>query len=427
MKTRSNAAMAAVVLAMLAVNSAAWSQCPGPDGFGFTAGCCTPAMPNLPLFPTMTLNGLGACIRDCGVESQFDTVATIVPTPLVCDYWIMGLTIVSTSGPPFTASTALLAAKYARTWFEFPIAGAAPLQVWRFLVNGDLTYAGATATGAGCPIPLSALAPYNLPVHYIGHIDYAMDCATGAWQIAYSLSHFCPTESHAPFSARPIAAAAGWPKRTYHFVGPANFVFGLCAVPDGPIIAESTRTSVGLTVPVPYTCLRETQVVNGQLNTVAFNCVCNDPLPMLPPSRYAHQTLFATEVCAGAAAAILSFGGLGVPFLPTGLRAEIIGSWVPAAGAPAFPGAECVSVYLGILDSPGLCGPVPPPFGTIHAVTGVGTTGGFGVMLPETPTPAFAPLDFLDLENMLLVTPFGFTPGFGALFGSERVWSFNML
>jgi hypothetical protein len=259
----------------------------------------------------------------------------------------------------------------------------------------------------------------------VGNVDYALNCGTGAWQIAYTLTHFCPTEMHAPFSARPIPAAAGWPKRTYHFVGPANFVFGLCAPPDGPIIADSTRTSEGLTTPVPYTCLRESRVQQGVLQNAFQNCVCFDPTPVGPPPRYVHQTLNVTETCAAAAAPILSFGAFGLPFMPTGLRALMIGSYVPVAGAVSYPGNECVSVYLGILESPGSCGPATPG-GVIHAVTGIGTTAGFPVSLLDSPLTVIAPLDFLDLENMLLVTPGGFVPGLGALFVSERVWSFNM-
>jgi hypothetical protein len=192
------------------------------------------------------------------------------------------------------------------------------------------------------------------------------------------------------------------------------------------IVAESTRTSVGLTTPVPYSCLHETQVTQGQINNAFQNCVCFDPTPVGPPPRYTHQTLAASEVCAGLAAPISSFGGFGLPFLPTGLRAHTIGTYVAAAGV-GYPGAECVSVYLGVLDSPGLCTPAPTPVPPLHAVTGIGTTGGYMVGLFDSPLPVISPLEFLDLENILLVTPFGFIPGFGALFASERLWSFNTL
>lgn len=417
-------ASAATVIAVVALTGPTFAQgCPQDDNFGFPLGCCTPAAPNLPNFPTMTVGGLGACIRDCGVENQYNTQTTIAPTQLLCDYWIMGISIVA---PTFVATTPTLVAKYSRTWVEFPVAGAAPLQVWRFLVNGDFTFPGSATAGAGCPIPLSAFPPFSLPVHYVGNVDYAFDCASGAWSIAYTLTHFCPTEMHAPFSARPIPVAGMWPKRTYHFVGPANFVFGLCAQPDGPLIAEDTRTSIGLTNPaVPYTCLRETQVVQGVLQNQFQNCACFDPSPIAPPARYVHQSLIASEVCAGAAAPIMNFGGFAIPFMPTGLRALMLGSYIPTPANP-YPGNECITVYLGVLESPGLCVP-PVAVPNLHAVTGIGTTGGFLSQLFNSTLPAFVPLEFLDLHNMLVLGPAGFTPGLGALFGSERVWNFNSL
>jgi hypothetical protein len=418
-----------LVLAVAAVAlTGTFGQCP-PSNDGFSAGaCCTPATPNFPIFPTMTLNGVGACIRDCALESQFNTLTVLSPQQVLCDHWLIYLTI---TGPPSVAivGNQFLVAKYARTWMEFPIPGTPPIQVWRFLVNGDLTYSLTTASGIGCPVPLSAAPPFNLPVHFVGNVDYAFNCATGAWQVAYTLTHWCPTESHAPFSQRPIAAAAGWPKRTYHFVGPANFVFGPCPPPDGVVIAESARTSVGLLNPaIPYTCLRETQIVQGGLNNVNQNCVCFDPTPIGPPPRYMHQTLNTFEMCGGLLAPILNFAGFGVPFMPTGLRALMLGSWVPVAGGGTYPGTKCVSIYLGILDSPGVCPPFPPPPGSnLHAVTGVGTTGGNMVQLFDAPTPAIAPLKFLDLQNMLVLTPFGFQVGFGSLFASEKVWNINTL
>jgi hypothetical protein len=423
MKSFTSACLAIFVATL--VLPAAFAQCPGNDGF--SAGpCCTPASPTLPNFPTMTLNGLGACIRDCGVESQFNTVATLSPAQVLCDHWLFYLTI---SGPPSVTIGAgnFLVGKYDRTWLEFPLPGTPPIQVWRFLVNGDLNYGLTTTSAPGCPIPLSAFPPFSLPVHYVGNVDYAFNCATGGWQVAYTLTHWCPPESHAPFSQRPIAAAAGWLKRTYHFVGPANFVFGLCPPPDGVIVAESCRKSFGLSNPaVPYTCLNESQVFQGNLQNVMNNCSCFDPTPVGPPPRYMHQSLNAFEICGGAGAPINSFGGFGIPFMPTGLRALMLGSWVPIAGGGTYPGTKCISIYLGIIEGPGVC-PGPGPVIALNAVTGVGTTGGNVVQLFDSPTPTIAPLEFLDLQQMLVLTPFGFTPGLGSLFASERVWQFNTL
>ena len=99
---------------------------------------------------------------------------------------------------------------------------------------------------------------------------------------------------------------------------------------------------------------------------------------------------------------------------------------MPVAGGGTYPGTKCVSVYLGIIEGPGVC-PGPAPVLALNAVTGIGTTGGNAVQLFDAPTPAIASTEFLDLQQMLVLTPAGFTPGLGSLFASERVWQFNTL
>ena len=143
---------------------------------------------------------------------------------------------------------------------------------------------------------------------------------------------------------------------------------------------------------------------------------------IVPPARYTHQNLSTFEFCGAVGAPIISFAGFGLAFMPTGLRALSIGNWI-ATTLPTYPGNKCLSVYLGVLESVGTC-PVPGS-AAIHAVTGVGTTGGNLVGLLDSPLTVFQPYGFLDLEDMLVLTPGGFTPGIGSIFGSEHVWSFN--
>jgi hypothetical protein len=390
------------------------SQCPSDDGFT-GATCCTPVAPPFAAFPQKTFPGVGACLLDCGPENQFPITATFTPFQVLCDHWLMNVSINAPGN--FTIINQLLVAKYARTWIETEFFAGPPIQVWRFLVNGDLTYAPSATATPGCPIPLSALPPHNLPVHFVGHLDFAFHCVLGIWEGSYSLSHFCPSESHAPFSQRPIPAAAGWPKRTYHFVGPGGFDFNACQAPRGVLLAESARTSTGLAAPVgPYTCLRETLLAQGDVSLIVEDCACSDTNPSAP-ARYSHQSLTATETCV-TASAMLSSVPVPLAAIPTGFRALVLGSYVATPGF-IYPGTRCVSVYLGLLDAPGVCaGPTP------HIVTGVGTTFGFPQIFFNAPAiPPFFPLGMIDLQDMLVLTPFGFFPGLGSLFASERVWN----
>jgi hypothetical protein len=392
----------------------------------FSAGaCCTPvAGTSLPAFPGVTFGGRGASIADCGVEAQWGTAASLTPVQVLPDYWLIGIDI--DAQPAFSVTNQTLAAKYARTWIEYPSGGGgAPLQVWRFLVNGDLVYSpGPGATES--TVPKSALPPFNMPVHFVGNVDFALDLGTANWEVAYTLSHFCPQESHAWFSRRPIPEANLWVNRTYHFVGPANFQFdGVAGSPSGLIVGESARRSTGLVSGGPYAVLSESGVHRGLVSDISYECVGGPGSSSANAPRYAHQWLGAcSEFCPGGAIAPVASLPIGLPTLPTGFRGLGLGVYVPAAGSQ-YPGQEYLSVYLGVLDSAGVCASPGSP--SVHAVTGVGTAGGHPVVLFDAPLPLFMPLKAIDLHDMNVLTPTGFVPGFGALFGSERVWSITML
>ncbi len=418
MKTRTNL-VALLFSSLLVLPTSVWAQCGTDDGFR-NGPCCVLANPTLPVFPPCQIAGTGACIRDCGVELQFNTGNLIIPQQVLCDYWFMQISVNTAA---FTLANQLLVAKYSRTWMEFPTT-ASPSQVWRFIVNGDVQYSSVAAGAVGCPVPFSAVAPFNLPVHMIGHIDYVLNCATNQWTCSYSLTHLCETDMHASFSARPLPAAMTWPRRTYHLVAPANFNFNaLCPAPQGPIVADATRNSRFLGG-VPYTCLNETPIQAGFLSTAGTNCDCFTPGGFVPPNRNVHQTLQFGAGCNGVAS-----GGGSIPIpgvLPTGLRATIVGSWINPTGALTYPGNECLTIYMGVLNYQPICSPIATP---IHAVTGIGTTGGYPYQLFGGPAIAGTLPQFLDLVNMLIVAPPGgapFSPGLGALFASDNVWSFNM-
>ena len=391
------------------------------QGDGFSGGpCCSTAVGTLPAFPTVTVGGLGASINNCGLESQFDISATLAPVQVLSDYVLITLTI--DAQPAFSITNQLLAAKYARSWIEVSPTGA-ELQVWRFLVNGDLAYSAVAPAAAGTKIPLSTLPPHNLPAHFIGNVDFAKNLGTGTWEISYTLSHFCPVESHATFSQRPIGDASTWANRTYHFVGPSNFTFDAFPSPSGPIAGESARLSVGIVSGAPYTTFKETGIHRGLVVDNTLDCVGGTGAPTANAPRYHHQALMiCNEFCGNEAESIQSVP-IGLPTIPTGLRGLGIGKFVPAAGSH-YPGEKYVSVYLGVLQSAGVCAAPGSP--SMHAVSGVATGGGNPVILFDLPLP-FNSWAALDLHDMNVLTPAGFTPGFGSLFGSERVWSFTLL
>lgn len=402
-------------LVLVLVAAAADAQFCSPDD-GFSGPCCAPAAGALPAFPAMTLPGLGASLLECGVDCAWSTSVAITPIPALCDYWLFDFAIVGATPFDPTIPSSLLFGKYARTWLELTPVG--PVQVWRFLVNGEVAYAPPAPVFPPpfCKYPFNALPPFALPTHFQGHLDYARHCQTGSWEVAMALTHLCPFEAHAAFSAYPMAIPPGVAPRTYHFVAPDNFAFGPGPSPEGPIIGDAQRSS--LLVPgVPYTCLAENPIVGGALTTSYCDCACAGPVG---PATYHHQTLTATIANCGAATTMTLIPLPG--FLPTGLRAHMFGSWTVVPGAQLYPGAKHVGHYMGVAVMTDLCPGTSAAFGPIHAVTGVGTAGGYPQVI-STALPATT--ESADLSNMLVLP--SLTPGLGGYFAADRVWSFNMM
>jgi hypothetical protein len=387
----------------------AQAQCGTDDGF--IGPCCAPVTPVFPVFPTMTVGGKSAALLDCNPQCVWNTTNTIAPFQVLCDYWVFSLSITGTAADP-SIPAATLFGKYVRTWMELSPTG--PIQVWRWLINTDATYVvPASVPPSLCQVPFSALPPFNLPVHLQGHLDYAQHCGTGSWNVAFSLTHLCPFESHAPFSARPLVLPAGLPARTYHFVAPGNFVFGPVPAPAGPILADAQRT----TQLVPYQCISENPIVQGSLNTSFQDCICTNST-VLPPPVYSHQNLFATVANCGVVSTLASLPIPGI--LPTGFRHLGIGAWIVTATSPLYPGPETVGFYTGVVTWTDLC---PPPGPGFHIINGVGNVGGYP-RLPFSGTPGLIYMQAVDIGNILLFP--SFAAGIGALHIVSHVWSMNM-
>jgi hypothetical protein len=409
-----------IVLLVAVAAAVSPAQACGVDD-GFVGPCCGPPSPSFPLFPTITLPGLGASFNDCNLDCQWHTNVTVIPTQVLCDYWVFGLSIVGTGFGDPSVPVGFLAAKYARTWQEFTPVG--NLQVWRWLVNGDLVYAppATPIPPSLCQVPFSASFPHFLPVHYMGHVDFAFNCTTSTWEVALALTHLCPYESHAPWSARPLPLSAipTADARTYHFVAPDNFTFGPGPGPDGPIVADAMRQST-LSFSAPYACISEDPVIQGVVAPAFDGCACEFVSPAGGnPSLYHHQTMTYTSTNCG----LLSLGNsIAVPgVLPAGFRELVIGSWSVGLPTRLYPGPSTVGLYNGILFAPPVCGG-----GNIfHAVMGVGVVGGWGMTLFNSPTPGLVHFESIDLANILILPTL--TAGLGALFLSDRVWSINTL
>ena len=162
----------AAFLATLALCPPASTQCPVPDQLD-GGPCCTVATPRIPGFTRFAQDALEICWRDCDVDAVLPYRATWRPlkatttTGAPCGERWVTLELRTPGGP--LAWTGDLRLQYSRTWLETDPAGL-QLQVWRFLVNGDLQPTGALALP--CPMPPCLPAFGNL-ARFTGYIDYA--------------------------------------------------------------------------------------------------------------------------------------------------------------------------------------------------------------------------------------------------------------
>lgn len=373
-------------LASIATGGVSAAQCPNPDQLD-GGPCCTSTIDNVPLFGNMTQGALDICWQDCGVAFVGTCKARWRPQKLLstvggnCGVRQSRLDLMDTSGTVKWSGTMQLV--YSRTWLETDPSGAA-LQVWRFLVNGDLR---ATVAAGPAPCPLPPCAPaFGNRARFTGYIDYAETCSAagtvGPVQIAWMLTHACDPIDHAPGFPR---AGAFHPGRSYTFVGPAaGFV-------PAPVVAAEGTAGSGfeavrrINLPAPGTtgpavCDFEEPALHS-LNPINPLCFCSVGAPLNPQWRLGNLT-----VGGSCGTSITTPGG---PFLP-GYLSMSIGSWtVPGT----YPGVEDLRWNVGNYDYADPCtGAVLP-----EVFFGVTTLGGYpALQMLTVGFPAPLPLTFID-------------------------------
>jgi hypothetical protein len=229
----------AALLALLALALCAppaRAQC-NPDGLD-GGPCCQPALAALPQFPAISSQGIRfICFDNCKTVLNAGYCVDIAqPTPIlmgggvVCGVYRTAFNV-KLCGTSTILWTGKLTSHYSRNWQAFGATPGAVFTVWRFLLNGDLFPTSSLPTH---PFFRPACQGTYPGVYFTGYIDYALDCASGTWQVAWSLDHGCDGIHHAPGTARP---GAFHPTRSFDFVGPGA---GFLPVPGGPATSMGT-------------------------------------------------------------------------------------------------------------------------------------------------------------------------------------------
>jgi len=263
-----------------------------------------------------------------------------------------------------------------------------PLQVWRFLANGDMR--PVAAMPIPCPMPTCVPANGNR-ARFTGYVDYAASCAIlpTFYQEAWMLTHTCDFIDHHVGFPR---AGAFHPDRSYTFVGPAaGFVPGpiqpLEGTPGSPFEAMRRRNFPLPGTTGPVTCDYEERLQFNLLPMQQF-CLCG---PVAAPPQWLLGNLNIFGACGS------NVVTPGVPYLP-GFLSMGIGTWtIPGI----YPGVEALRWNAGGYDYIDACS----TFVRREVFFGVTTIGGFPAMqLLSSGIGAPLPPTFIDQSNSLLPT-----------------------
>ncbi len=333
--------------------------------------CCAPTTVNLPTFPTLTLENKYICWNNCNVGLSGNTLTTFEPLPTpACGIYRNLMTVTNLSGV-ITAWTGNLIMTYSRTWAEASIPGDPPdVQVWRFILNGDLipssTLIGSFGSNACVVAPCTGT--YNR-FHVQGYIDYALDCA-GNWSIAFAVDHDCDAFEHDnTLTCRP---GSFHPTRSYTWVGPAaGFVCDTTVPTATGTTSEDAFRNFDFTMPLPMICQFEQPVDSGTIDNAGDYCPCSTT-----GGQYKIQRFDARTMCQSSAFST-TFG----PW--EGLVGKSIGFWTDPG---VYPGTESVHIERVHTEYNDPCSTT---FMTRPYFIGVQTQGGFDThkLTGTVPTP----------------------------------------
>jgi hypothetical protein len=330
----------ASLLALALSAPRALAQC-GPDGLD-GGPCCQPAGVMLPQFPPMSQGVRFICFDNCQTVTNVSYCVNLgQPIPyqaggaIVCGVYRIRVTVKSCASNTTLWNGSVLA-HYSRNWQESSVPGAINLNVWRFVVNGDFL---PTAAVPNNPFFKPACLSTYTRVYFTGYFDYAFDCFTGQWQVAWAVDHECDGIHHAPGTSRPAPAAGLHPTTSFTFVGPdAGFVVAPASMArsNGPIVQQALRWNNWANLPA--ICNFE-EPAQGNFQALNDFCMCGT-------AAGAHEYI-ATNVTA--------VGGCGSSVNPSTLgifMQKRIGRWTNPG---VFPGTETLLIDFGYLNNMNGC------------------------------------------------------------------------
>ncbi|MEQ8765867.1 MAG: hypothetical protein RL885_18250 [Planctomycetota bacterium] len=377
-----------VLITSLGLAARASAQlCLGGDGL--QGPCCTSVSITFPFnFPGFSMPTAGLCWTGCSATQVVTSVTVDPPAQVQCGFFTTKVTVYDSSGVPLLTGPLLM--DYTRTWREVSDDGD-DLQVWRFVVRGDLASTGVP----GCPVP-----PGEPQSFFYGHLDYAFNCFQGHVEQSLSLFHSCD-----PIVHNNVASAfpgAYHPGLSFGIVGPDTAANPFVPVNQPPLqgyvqgAVRNTFTSSGQ-------CTAEELVplVPGN-NMFTLGQACASPFSTSGPPQYYAQQLKANGLsCGSGFNSILTSLPLVWPHTVT----VSLGHWTGSGPGTPYPGDEDLWVCEGFYLYQDGCSSKA----SIDFDYGVQTADGFSV-IAEPLRPWQTPF-MLDLASNFSKTS-GFLPPF---------------
>ncbi|HGY92758.1 MAG TPA: hypothetical protein ENK43_16435 [Planctomycetes bacterium] len=353
------------------------------DGFRsnpYNGLCCFPVTnPMIQAFGPVTVNAEFGVVDQCNTVQKYPialTVGALTPMGTGCDRFEAQLST-SANGVliPFNQNT-LLELKYVRTWVEISFSTSQPIrQVFRFLINGDLTFD--TSPGAVFP----DCVPVIGPPWFHGFIDYAVPANGGPVTIMIALNHDpgCLAHLNNPtynMESIPPGIMGRHDEKSYHFVGPAPFTwFDQYPGPPSPLdlVVTDVKDAVRSVNDVAFpNCIEEVPIDAVALLPSFENCLCTFGTGQ---NIWYHQDLAGqvrcTDIGQPLTSAWTSIPNL-APELPTGFAQMFLGVSV-ATGQYGFK--QRIYSSVGFLDYDDICpntllnGFSPPGFRIVWGAT----------------------------------------------------------
>jgi hypothetical protein len=278
-----------------------------PDGLG-AAPCCGPAGVMLPQFPAMSQGIQFICFDGCQPALNVSYCVNIGPPTTiqsggatVCGAYHIRFKV-KTCGTTTVLWNGLVNAYYSRNWqVSSPPPGGVNLTVWRFVINGDFA---PTPSLPNNPLQKPACTSQYARVYFSGYIDYALDCSTNTWQVAWNLNHECDGIHHLTGTARPAPSSGLHPTRSFSFVGPgAGFVVSSAgsASSNGPITQQAVRWNNWANSPAICTL---DEPATGSFQASSAFCLC----AVGGSSQYVATNVSASGACGTAVTPSPIFG-----------------------------------------------------------------------------------------------------------------------